>query len=255
MLTSATVPPQLEARLGLPPRGTDHLEVGSPFPFDTCALLYCAKHLPDPRRPGARQALHDELASLITAAGGRTLALFTSWRAMHEAADALRPRLPFEVLAQGDKPKARLLEAFSTDHAACLFATMSFWQGVDVPGPTLSLVALDRLPFSRPDDPLLQARRDRAGAAAFRTVDLPRAATLLAQGAGRLIRSSTDSGVVAVLDSRLATAGYRHVLTGALPPMRRTVDHDEVVAFLEAIARRAGDPASGKSGASGASGQ
>jgi ATP-dependent DNA helicase DinG len=242
VLTSATVPPLLEARLGLPPGRTDRLEVGSPFPFETCALLYCAKHLPDPRRPGARQALHEELGALITAAGGRTLALFTSWRAMHEAADALRPILPFEILAQGDKPKVKLLEAFSSDHAACLFATMSFWQGVDVPGPTLSLVALDRLPFSRPDDPLLQARRDRAGDAAFRVVDLPRAATLLAQGAGRLIRSSTDKGVVAVLDSRLATAGYRSVLLGALPPMRRTIDHDEVVAFLRAVARGA-DPA------------
>ena len=239
VLTSATVPPRLEDRLGLPPRSTDHLEVGSPFPFETCALLYCAKHLPDPRRPEARPALHNELGSLIAAAGGRTLALFTSWRAMHEAADALRPSLPFEVLAQGDKPKAKLLDAFSADHGACLFATMSFWQGVDVPGPTLSLVTLDRLPFSRPDDPLLQARRDRAGAAAFRTVDVPRAATLLAQGAGRLIRSSSDSGVVAVLDSRLATAGYRHDLLAGLPPMKRTVDHDEVVAFLEAIARRA----------------
>jgi ATP-dependent DNA helicase DinG len=237
VLTSATVPPGLGGRLGLPAPGTDHLEVGSPFPFETCALLYCAKHLPDPRRPEARPALHEELGALITAAGGRTLALFTSWRAMHEAADALRPVLAYEVLAQGDKPKAKLLDAFSSDHAACLFATMSFWQGVDVPGPTLSLVTLDRLPFSRPDDPLLQARRDRAGEAAFRTVDLPRAATLLAQGAGRLIRSSTDKGVVAVLDSRLATAGYRNVLLGALPPMRRTTSHDEVVAFLEGIAR------------------
>ena len=243
VLTSATVPPGLAARLGLPARETDHLEVGSPFPFETCALLYCAKHLPDPRRPGARQALHEELGALITAAGGRTLALFTSWRAMHEATDALRPLLDLEVLAQGDKPKAKLLDVFSSDHAACLFATMSFWQGVDVPGPTLSLVTLDRLPFSRPDDPLLQARRDRAGEAAFRLVDLPRAATLLAQGAGRLIRSSTDRGVVAVLDSRLATAGYRNVLLGALPPMRRTTSHDEVVAFLQAIARDAGTTA------------
>ncbi len=239
VLTSATVPPHLESRLGLPSRGTDHLDVGSPFPFKTCALLYCAKHLPDPRRPGAREALHEELGSLISAAGGRTLALFTSWRAMHEAADALRPVLPFEVLAQGDKPKAKLLDTFSSDHGACLFATMSFWQGVDVPGATLSLVTLDRLPFSRPDDPLLQARRDRAGASAFRSVDLPRAATLLAQGAGRLIRSSTDRGVVAVLDSRLATANYRHDLLAGLPPMRRTIDHDEVVAFLQTIARDA----------------
>jgi ATP-dependent DNA helicase DinG len=183
--------------------------------------------------------VHEELRTLITAAGGRTLALFTSWRAMHAAAEALRPSLPFRVLTQSDMPKARLVDAFTDEHGACLFATMSFWQGVDVPGPTLSLVTLDRLPFGRPDDPLLQARRDRAGDAAFRVVDVPRAATLLAQGAGRLIRSSTDTGVVAVLDSRLATAGYRRALLEGFPPMRRTVDHDEVVAFLVAAAARA----------------
>ena len=241
VLTSATIPPRLEERLGLPAERTDRLAVGSPFPFEECALLYCAAQLPDPRRPEARPALHAELASLVRAAGGRTLALFTSWRAMHEAAGALRAELPFPILAQGDLPKGRLLEAFAAEHAACLFATMSFWQGVDVPGPTLSLVALDRLPFPRPDDPLLQARRARAGDGAFRLVDLPRAAVLLAQGAGRLIRTATDRGVVAVLDSRLATAGYRRDLLAGLPPMRRTVDHDEVVAFLEALARRHGD--------------
>jgi ATP-dependent DNA helicase DinG len=235
VLTSATVPPDLARRLGLPADTTDRLDVGSPFPFDRCALLYCAAHLPDPRRPEADQARHDELAALIAAAGGRTLALFTSWRAMHAAADALRPTLPFPILAQGDMPKARLLEEFSAAPEACLFATMSFWQGVDVPGPTLSLVTLDRLPFPRPDDPLLQARRDRAGTAAFRVVDLPRAATLLAQGAGRLIRGADDRGVVAVLDSRLATAGYRAQLLAALPPMARTTDHDRAVAFLEGI--------------------
>jgi len=236
VLTSATVPPQVEDSLGLPPSGTDHLDVGSPFPYRTCALLYCAAHLPDPRQPDAARAVHDELHQLITAAGGRTLALFTSWRSMHAAADVLRRSLPFRVLAQGDLPKAKLLDAFATEDSACLFATMSFWQGVDVPGPSLSLVALDRLPFPRPDDPLLQARRDRAGEAAFRTVDLPRAATLLAQGAGRLVRSSTDTGVVAVLDSRLARAGYRRALLATMPPMRRTTDREEVLAFLRAIA-------------------
>ncbi|HTZ10635.1 MAG TPA: ATP-dependent DNA helicase, partial [Acidimicrobiales bacterium] len=241
VLTSATVPPRLEERLGLPAADTDRVAVESPFPFDECALLYCAAHLPDPRRPEARPALHAELASLVSAAGGRTLALFTSWRGMQEGAEAVRPRVAFPILAQGDMPKARLLEAFAVEQAACLFATMSFWQGVDVPGPTLSLVALDRLPFPRPDDPLLQARRERAGEGAFRLVDLPRAATLLAQGAGRLIRTTTDRGVVAVLDSRLATAGYRRDLLAGLPPMRRTIDHDEVVAFLEALARQHGD--------------
>lgn len=168
----------------------------------------------------------------MRAAGGRTLALFTSARGTRIAAETLRRRLPYRILAQGDMPKGRLLATFAEDEESCLFATLGFWQGVDVPGRSLSLVTIDRLPFPRPDDPLLEARRDRAGTAAFRVVDLPRAATLLAQGAGRLIRSATDSGVVAVLDPRLATAGYRRVLLAAMPPMRRTTDRRHVADFL-----------------------
>jgi ATP-dependent DNA helicase DinG len=154
---------------------------------------------------------------------------------MRAAAEALAPVLPWRVLTQEDLPKPALLEAFSEDETSCLFATMSFWQGVDVPGNALSLLVIDKLPFSRPDEPLMQARRDRAGAGAFRTIDLPRAATLLAQGAGRLIRSKTDRGVVAVLDPRLASAGYRWQLIEALPPMRRTKDRAEVERFLEQL--------------------
>jgi ATP-dependent DNA helicase DinG len=236
VLTSATVPPLVEDRLGLPRGTTRRLDVGSPFPYRQCALLYCASHLPDRRNPEATSALHDELQILMTAAGGRALALFTSWRAMQAAVEALRPTLPFEVLAQNEQPKAKLLEAFTSEESSCLFATMSFWQGVDVPGATLSLVTIDRLPFPRPDDPLLEARRERAGEGAFRLVDLPRATTLLAQGAGRLIRSSTDTGVVAVLDRRLATAGYRRTMLEALPPMRLTTKQPDVIAFLRAIA-------------------
>ncbi|MHB1852049.1 MAG: ATP-dependent DNA helicase, partial [Acidimicrobiales bacterium] len=171
----------------------------------------------------------------ISAAGGRTLALFTSRHAAVEAAATLAAHLELNVLVQGDLPKSRLLEEFARDETSCLFATLGFWQGVDVPGRALSLVTLDRLPFGRPGDPLLDARRERAGDAAFAVVDLPRAATLLAQGVGRLIRSATDRGVVAVLDPRLATAGYRKVLLEALPPMRRTVDRDEVARFLSEI--------------------
>lgn len=236
VLTSATVPRLVERRLGLPGDRTDRLDVGSPFPYGDRALLYCAAHLPDRRNPDATAAVHAELAALITAAGGRTLALFTSWRAMQAAVDALRVELPYTVLAQNELPKPKLLEAFAGDESACLFATLSFWQGVDVPGATLSLVTIDRLPFPRPDDPLLQARRDRAGGDAFRLVDLPRATTLLAQGAGRLIRSLSDTGVVAVLDRRLATAGYRGALIDALPPMRVTTRRAEALAFLRSIA-------------------
>ena len=173
VLTSATIPPLAEKRLGLPPDSTDRLDVASPFPYGDHAMLYCATDLPDRRSPEAEAAIADELAALITAAGGRTLALFTSWRAMTATCDRLRPVLSFPIYAQGDLPKPKLLEAFSNDEAACLFATVSFWQGVDIPGRTLTLVAVDRLPFARPDDPLVQARRDRAGDRAFSLVDLP----------------------------------------------------------------------------------
>jgi ATP-dependent DNA helicase DinG len=232
VLTSATIPPLLPNRLGIDRDRCDELDVGSPFPYEDNALLYCAAHLPDPRRAEHQAAMHDELEALVRCAGGRTLALFTSWRAMEAAAAALAPRLPWTLLSQGDLPKPALIEAFASDERSCLFATMGYWQGIDVPGPSLSMVTIDRIPFPRPDEPLVQARRERAGPGAFSVVDLPRAATLLAQGAGRLIRSATDRGVVAVLDPRLASAGYRWELVRALPPMRRTRHRADVEAFL-----------------------
>lgn len=236
ILTSATIPAGLPASLGLADGTFDQLDVGSPFDYPTNALLYCATKLPDPRHADYEAALHTELEALVVAAGGRTLALFTSWRAMDAAAATLRPRLPWKVWTQRDLPKPALIEAFRDDEQSCLFATLGFWQGIDLPGPTLSLVTIDRLPFPRPDEPVLQARRERARADAFRTIDLPRAATLLAQGAGRLIRTATDRGVVAVLDSRLATArSYRWEMINALPPMRRTQDRAEVEAFLRTV--------------------
>ena len=237
VLTSATIPPRIVERVGLERFPTEELNVGSPFDYRAHALLYVARHLPDRRAPGAEEALHEELALLLEAAGGRTLALFTSRRATEAAAAALAPELPYTLLQQGDLPKGRLLEEFARDETSCLFATLGFWQGVDIPGRALSLVTIDRLPFPRPDDPLLQARRDRAGGRAFSLVDLPRAATLLAQGAGRLIRNAEDRGVVAVLDPRLATASYRGVLLSTLPPMRRTVDRSEVEVLPPAGAR------------------
>jgi ATP-dependent DNA helicase DinG len=232
VLTSATIPPRVVERVGLDDFPTEELNVGSPFDYRAHSLLYVARHLPDRRSEGAEEALFEELGLLIEAAGGRTLALFTSRRATEAAAEALATELPYTLLLQGDQPKGRLLETFAADETSCLFATLGFWQGVDIPGRALSLVTIDRLPFPRPDDPLLQARRDRAGSHAFSLVDLPRAATLLAQGAGRLIRATEDKGVVAVLDPRLATASYRGVLLERLPPMRRSVDRSEVESFL-----------------------
>jgi len=230
VLTSATIPPRLGTSLGIP--SFDDLDVGSPFDYPHQALLYCAAHLPDPRDPGYEPAMHEELAWLIESAGGRTLALFTSWRAMQAAAPALRERVPYTVFAQDELPKAALLARFMAEESSCLFATMGFWQGVDVPGDALSLVVIDRIPFPRPDEPLHAARRERAGRNGFAAVDVPRAATLLAQGAGRLIRTASDRGVVAVLDPRLSSASYRWDLVRALPPMRRTRHRDEVAAFL-----------------------
>ena len=232
ILTSATIPIGLGAQLGLV-REAVELDVGSPFDYRRHALLYVPR-LPDPRHPDHEAAAHAELELLITAAGGRTLALFTSWRAMRAAHAALADRLPYRILAQDELPKPALIDAFRTDETSCLFATMGFWQGVDVPGSACSLVVIDRLPFPRPDDPVAQARRERAGANAFNAVDLPHVATRLAQGAGRLIRTTTDRGVVAVLDRRLAESSYRPVILSALPPMRRTRDRADVTAFFAA---------------------
>jgi ATP-dependent DNA helicase DinG len=236
VLTSATLPAAMPERVGLDASPFERIDVGSPFDYATQALLYCAAHLPDPRSATFDAAAHDELAALIEAAGGRTMALFTSYRALQAAVEALRPRLSFEILAQDQLPKPALIARFTAEPETCLFATMGFWQGVDVPGDTLTLVTIDRLPFPRPDDPLLQARRERARADAFRLVDLPRATTLLAQGAGRLIRTATDRGVVAVLDPRMATnAKYRWDVVHALPPMARTKDLAEAEAFLRSL--------------------
>jgi ATP-dependent DNA helicase DinG len=236
VLTSATIPPHLADRLGLPDGSYDEQDVGSPFSYSDQALLYCPVHLPDPRAANFEAAMHEELVALIEAAQGRTLSLFTSWRAVQAAAEVVRPRVPWTILTQSDLPKVKLVNLFSSDEHSCLFATMGFWQGVDVPGPSLSLVTIDRLPFPRPDDPLLRARREALGANAFEMIDLPRAATLLAQGAGRLIRSRDDRGVVAVFDRRLGKARYRWELVHALPPMRRTRSRAEVESFLESLA-------------------
>ncbi|HEX6422146.1 MAG TPA: ATP-dependent DNA helicase [Acidimicrobiales bacterium] len=238
VLTSATLAPGFGPQVGLPQRADELLDVGSPFDYPANGLIYCAARLPRPNDPRWPDAAIAELAALIEAAGGRTLALFTSYKAMHRAVEALRDRLPFPLLAQGDQPKQTLVERFAGEPETCLFATMSFWQGIDVPGPSLSLVTIDRLPFPRPDDPLLEARREHAGPGAFTTIDVPRAATLLAQGVGRLIRTSTDRGAVAVLDPRLATARYGPKIVATLPRMRRTRDRTEIEAFLRDLRGR-----------------
>lgn len=235
VLTSATLSDGIIAQLGL---GAEQQveRVGSPFDYEQAGLLYCPTDLPQPRNENHRAACQDEIIALVNAAGGRALCLFTSFGAMTEAAERLEVELDNPVLVQGEAPKGALIERFKADPSSILLATLSFWQGIDLPGSTLTLVTIDRLPFPRPDEPVAQARRDRAGKYAFREVDLPRAQTLLAQAAGRLIRRADDKGVVAVLDPRLATnKSYRWDLIQSLPPFKRTKDRAEVVAFLEEL--------------------
>jgi len=214
------------------------LTVPSPFDHTRQGWLYVAKHLPEPNDPRFAEAMADELHGLITAAGGRTLALFTSRAAMDRTADALAARSGYEVLVQDRLPRPELLARFRAGSGSALFATQGFWQGIDLPGHLCRLVAIDRIPFPRPTDPLVAARRAAATARRendFAAVDLPAAATLLAQGAGRLIRTTTDSGVVAVFDRRLATKSYRQTLLATLPPLRRTIDQAQMLAVLSAL--------------------
>jgi ATP-dependent DNA helicase DinG len=214
------------------------LDVGSPFDYGRQGILYVARRLPPPGRDGASPAATDELAALIEAAGGRTLGLFSSMRAAEAAAEAMRERLDVPVLCQGEERTATLVRRFADDAPTCLFGTLSLWQGVDVPGEACQLVVIDRIPFPRPDDPLMSARAqavDDAGGNGFMSVSATHAALHLAQGAGRLIRRASDRGVVAVLDSRLATARYAGFLRTSLPPFWLTTDHDVAVGALRRL--------------------
>ncbi|OBG46328.1 ATP-dependent helicase [Mycolicibacterium fortuitum] len=214
------------------------LDVGSPFDHAKSAILYVAKHLPPPGRDGTDARTLDEIEGLITAAGGRTLGLFSSMRAAKAAAEVMRERLSTPVLCQGEDTTSALVQKFSDDPETSLFGTLSLWQGVDVPGQSLSLVLIDRIPFPRPDDPLLTARQraiSAHGGNGFMAIAANHAALLLAQGTGRLLRHTDDRGVIAVLDSRLATARYGGYLRSSLPPFWSTTDPDRVRQSLKRL--------------------
>ena len=247
VLTSATVTlggsfTPLAQSVGLstePTADFEALDVGSPFDHRRQGILYCPAHLPPPGPDGPTGAALAELADLIEAAGGRTLALFSSWRGVETAAEYLQAAFVQRGLGDGidlivqqrGDAVGQLVERFAADESSCLLGTLSLWQGVDVPGASCSLVTIDRLPFPRPDEPVTSARSraaDESGSNGFMSVSLPRAALLLAQGAGRLIRSSDDRGVIAVLDSRLANARYGSYLRSSLPPYWWTTDRDAI---------------------------
>ena len=224
------------------PAKVQMLDVGSPFDFANQGVLYLPKHLPEPGREGPSIQALTELGELIDAAGGRTLALFSSWRGV-EAADAhlrkVLAELPIKIFTQrrGDSV-GPLVERFAKDETSILLGTMSLWQGVDVPGNSCILVAIDRIPFPRPDEPVMSARAaavDAVGGSGFMQVSLPRAALLLAQGTGRLIRAVEDRGVVAILDSRIITKRYGNLLLNSMPPLWRTSEREIVMESLRRL--------------------
>ena len=243
VLTSATLAlggkfDAMAAAWGLPSGGWDGLDVGTPFDPQKSGILYVARDLPRPGRDGATPEQFAIMERLIRAAGGRTLGLFSSRRGAEAAAEEMRKRLPYDVLCQGDDSIGALVDRFAANPQTCLFGTLTLWQGVDVPGPSLSCVIIDRIPFPRPDDPLLSARSDAANAAGrngFMEVSATHAALLMAQGSGRLLRQVDDRGVVAVLDSRLATARYGSWIAASMPDFWRTTNLDTAAGALQRL--------------------
>ncbi|MED7951177.1 ATP-dependent DNA helicase [Streptomyces sp. BE303] len=214
------------------------IDVGSPFKYPKQGILYVARHLADPGRDPERPDMLDELTELIGAAGGRTLGLFSSMRGAQTAAEALRERLDNRILLQGENTLGELIREFSSDATTCLFGTLSLWQGVDVPGSACQLVVMDRIPFPRPDDPLMSARQkdvEQRGGNGFMAVAATHAALLMAQGAGRLVRAAEDRGVVAVLDPRVETKRYGSFFRSSMPEFWYTTDRNQVRRSLAAI--------------------
>jgi ATP-dependent DNA helicase DinG len=223
-------------RLGV--QETEELLLGSPFDFVRHALLYMPQRMPSVDDPGYTRAVVEAARPVIEASGGRAFLLFTSHRALKQAAEILRGSLDYPLLVQGEMPRRRLLETFRELGNAVLLGTSSFWEGVDVKGPALSVVVIDRLPFASPGDPVLKARLDlmkAEGRNPFMEYQLPQAVIALKQGVGRLIRDSTDKGVMMICDPRLTGKPYGRVFRESLPPMKPTRDLAEVTRFLRAV--------------------
>lgn len=214
------------------------LDVGSPFEYRRQGILYTARHLPQPGREGPAPAMLDHLTELVEASQGGALCLFSSRRGAELAAEHVRARLDLTIAVQGEDSMANLVRTFREEENASLFGTLTLWQGVDVSGRSLRLVTIDRIPFPRPDDPLTAARQERIGQRGgngFMAVSAQHAALLLAQGSGRLIRSTADRGMVAVLDPRLSTARYGGYLRESMPPLWPTSDPEVALSALRRL--------------------
>ncbi|MFL5400201.1 MAG: ATP-dependent DNA helicase [Myxococcales bacterium] len=208
----------------------------SPFDYRQNAALYVPRTMPDPLEDGFVEAVAAQLRALVEVTSGRAFVLFTSLRNMHRVHELVAKDLPYQVLLQGDRPKAQLLRSFR-EKPSVLFASQSFWEGVDVPGDALSLVVIDKLPFASPQEPLVQARIERLrarGEDPFGTFQVPQAALALKQGFGRLIRHAKDRGIVAILDSRLSRRGYGRRFIESLPPARLLRSVEEARSFFAA---------------------
>ena len=243
IFTSATLSTQgnfefFKVRMGLEGdwgETTDEETLDSSFNMKTQSLLYLPPHLPDPNQPDFLPRAVGEIGRILELSRGRAFLLFTSTRNMAEAYLLLKGRLPFTCLLQGDRPKTALIQAFKEDVHSVLFATASFWEGVDIQGEALSCVIIDRLPFSRPNEPILEARLERIsslGGNPFWEYQVPSAILLLKQGLGRLIRTRQDRGLLVILDSRLLTRGYGKVFLGSLPPCPVVKDMGTIAEFF-----------------------
>lgn len=221
------------SRLGIPD-GASELVVASPYDFAAQVLMYLPGDLPDPNDGAYYEAFAAEALRILEATRGRAFLLFTSHAGLRRAHEIMKGDLSFPALVQGEAPRDELLRRFRATPGACLFGTHTFWEGVDVMGDALSCVIIDRLPFDPPDDPMLEARRDRVderGGRAFRDYQLPLAVIRLRQGFGRLVRRRSDRGVVAIMDGRIGKKKYGEVFLGSLPAAGRCSDYDELGAW------------------------
>jgi ATP-dependent DNA helicase DinG len=240
VLTSATLTPDrsmnhLARTIGYPEDEAESLVLPTPFDVESSSILYVPDRMPEPADPDAAERISSEIERLVRLTRGGALVLFSSWKAMKKCFKICNETLEdYDIFMQGQAPKHELLSRLRLAGSAVLFATASFREGVDVPGPALRLVVMDKIPFEAPDEPVVEARIDRirqGGGEPFVEMQLPAAALALKQGLGRLLRTRTDRGILAILDPRIWTRRYGRRILDALPPSPITREFSEIELF------------------------